>query len=97
MHGFLHRRIKILHAKADSVKTHLTQVFQALRADRARVYLYRIFPLRQKLKMRAQVLPQICQFAIAAKGGRAAAEMQLAELRFALPQGSSVHIHFSLQ
>ena len=31
------------------------------------------------------------------KGYDAATKMQLAELRFALPQGSSVHIHFSLQ
>ncbi len=46
VHCFLHRGVKVLHAKTQAVETQLSQKGQAFFVHGARVYLYRIFTTR---------------------------------------------------
>ena len=78
VHGFLHCRVKVLHAKAQAVKAHAGQCVDARHVHRARVNLDRQFGARRQLKMLLQQGHERAQLVVVHESGAAAAQMQLA-------------------
>ena len=79
VHGFLHGGVKVLHAKTQAVETQLGQNGQAAFVHGARVHLNGVFTARHEFKVRAQQGHELPQLLVAHEGGRAAAQMQLAD------------------
>ena len=79
VHGLLHRRVKVLHAKTQAVETQLGQHGQAVFIHGAWVHLDRVFTARCKLKVLTQKGHELSQLLVTHESGCAAAQMQLAD------------------
>ena len=77
VYRLLHRRVKVLHAKAQPVKAQIGQGLQALHAHRARVDFNGDFGLVRQAEVGAQQRHQLGQFIVAQKRGAAPTQMQL--------------------
>ena len=79
VHGDLHLFVEVLHAEAQAVEAQLLEHGQAFDADGARIDLDGVFAARLQLEMLAQQGHQRAQLIVREEGGRAAAQVQLAD------------------
>ena len=93
VHCLLHHGVKVLHAKAQPVKAQFGQRSQPPGVNGARIDFNRVFAAGRKREAAPEHGHQLAQFVVAQEGGRAAAQVQLADdLANAQVRGVQIHL-----
>ena len=79
VHGSLHGRVKVLHAKAQAVKAHAGQGVDACNVHRAGVDLDRQLGTCCQLEMLLEQAHELAQLVVVHEGRAASAQVQLAD------------------
>ena len=96
VHRLLHDGVEILHAERQAVEAQLRQVAQPLGRHGARVDLDGVFAPRHQAEVAPQHGHQLAQLVVAEEGGRAAAQVQLAD-GLAGADARHVQVHLAAQ